>query len=106
MFNLTPSEEFEAQVKTWVVQKNGTWKEESFFGVFKRTGDDDRERLSSLKNTDLLREVMVGWRMENLERKPVEFTPENFAGFLTMIGPVRDAALAYWNGNAGAKQKN
>ena len=42
MFNLIPTETFKAPVKVQVATKSGTWREESFNGIFLRTGEDDR----------------------------------------------------------------
>ena len=106
MFNLTPTETFKAPVKVQVATKSGTWREESFNGIFLRTGEDDRERLLALKNVELLREVLKDWEMVDEERKPVPFTPETLEAFLKLTGAVREAAIAYWNHNVGAKQKN
>ena len=47
--------------------------------------------LLELSNVDLLREVLTGWEMVDEERKPVEFTPQNFEAFLQLSGAVRDA---------------
>ena len=44
--------------------------------------------------------------MVDEERKPVEFTPQNFEAFLQLSGAVRDAMAVYWKHNVGAKEKN
>eukprot|EP01034_Spumella_vulgaris_P040158 gene40158-49666_t len=100
MFNLTPTETFKAPVKVQVATKSGIWREESFSGIFLRTGEEDRERLLALKNVELLREVLQGWEMVDEERKPVPFTEDNFEAFLKLTGAVREATVAYWNHNA------
>lgn len=106
-FALRPTETFRQEVKVQVKTEKGTWREESFVGIFKRTLEEDRERRLKLGNVDLLREVMVGWEMKDLEtREDVEFTEANFEAFLQLTGAVREAAIAYWNGNVGSKVKN
>lgn len=106
-FALRPSETFRQEVKVQVKTEKGTWREESFTGIFKRTKEEDRERLLKLSNVELLREVMVGWDMKDLETKEaVEFNEANFEAFLQLTGAVREASIAYWNGNVGSKTKN
>lgn len=106
MFTLVPTETFKAPVKVNVAMPSGGWKEESFQGIFKRTDEEDRDRLMALKNTELLREVMVGWEMQTQERTNVEFNEQNFEAFLRLTGAVREATVVYWGHNVGAKQKN
>lgn len=106
MFTLVPQETFKATVTVNVATSTGAWKTESFVGTFQRTFEEDREELMALKNTDLLRRVMVGWDMKDADRSQVEFNDANFEAFLRLTGAVREAMLAYWNHNAGAKAKN
>lgn len=106
MFKLTPTETFKAPVKVNVATPSGAWREESFIGIFKRTDEDNRERLLALKNTELLREVQVGWEMVDEDRTPVEFNDQNFDAFLKLTGAVRETATVYWKHNVGAKEKN
>ncbi|MGV3679670.1 MAG: hypothetical protein ACO1PM_08090 [Acidovorax sp.] len=106
MFTLAQSETFKAKVKVNVAMENGGWKEESFMGIFKRMPESERDRLQNLKNTDLVREVMTGWEMEDQARRPVEFSEQNFEAFLQMTGAVREATLTFWAHNVGAKEKN
>ncbi|MDA8522308.1 hypothetical protein [Acidovorax sp. NCPPB 4044] len=106
MFILTPSETFKALVKVNVATPSGAWREESFTAIFRRSDEEQREELLELKNTELLKRVLVGWEMVDEERKPVEFNEQNFAAFLRLIGACREAAKAYWQHNTGAKQKN
>ncbi|WP_313074446.1 hypothetical protein [Melaminivora sp.] len=106
MFILAPSETFKAKVTVNVATKSGTWREESFIGIFKRSDDTERKRLLELPNTELLREKMEGWEMVDEQRQPVEFNEENFEAFLKLTGAVREAATTYWKHNVGAKEKN
>lgn len=106
MFILSPTETFKATVKVNVATPSGSWREESFVGVFKRTFEEQREELLRLTNVELLRRVMVGWEMQDETRAPVDFTEANFDAFLRLIGAVRETMLAYWAHNAGAKEKN
>lgn len=106
MFILAPTETFKATVEVNVATPSGAWRKESFVGVFKRTYEDDREELLHLTNVELLRRVLVGWEMQDEARAPVEFTEPNLEAFLQLTGAVREAMLAYWTHNAGAKAKN
>ncbi len=106
MFILSPTETFKATVKVNVATPSGSWREEGFVGVFKRTYEEQREELLRLTNVELLRRVMVGWEMQDEARAPVEFTEPNFDAFLRLTGAVRETMLAYWTHNAGAKEKN
>lgn len=105
MFNLAPTETFKEEVKIQVKTDSG-WREESFTGVFKRTPESRREELQNTPFTKLVDEVLVDWDMKDLERKPVDFTPEHKSIFLEMTGAVRETAVAYLRANAGAKAKN
>lgn len=106
MFILAPTETFKAKVTVNVATQAGSWREESFTGIFKRTYEEDRKRLIELSNVELVREVMVGWEMVDESRAPVEFNEQNFQAFLRLSGAVREATIAYWQHNAGAKVKN
>lgn len=106
MFILAPTETFKATVKVNVATPSGRWREESFVGIFKRTQEDQRERLLAVSNTELIREVLTGWEMEDEQRAPVEFNEQNKEAFLQLTGAVRETAITYWNHNVGAKVKN
>lgn len=106
MFTLAPKETFKAPVKVNVATTSGAWREESFTAIFKRTDEENRERLLALKNTELLREVLLGWEMVDESRAPVEFNEQNFEGLLKLTGAVRETAVVYWKHNVGAKEKN
>lgn len=106
MFKLTQSETFKAPVKVNVATPSGAWREESFVGIFKRTDEDRREELIALKNTELVREVLVGWEMVDESRAPVEFNEQNLEAFLKLTGAVRETTFTYWKHNVGAKEKN
>lgn len=105
MFNLALTETFKEEVKTQVKTANG-WREESFIGEFIRTPESRRDELQNKPFAQLVEEVLVGWEMKDLDRKPVDFTPEHKALFLEHPGAVRETALAYLKANAGAKPKN
>ncbi|WP_295852044.1 hypothetical protein [uncultured Xylophilus sp.] len=105
-FNLAPTETFEETVTVNVKQKGGAWKQESFIGEFKRAEESDRERLLEMKHVDLVRDRLVGWKMKDDQRNEVPFTPENLEALLSMTGAVREAAIAFWKANTGAKEKN
>lgn len=106
MFNLTPSETFKETVKIQTKTESGLWREESFTAVFKRTAEERRQELHNKPFGEVVDEVLVGWDMVDLERKPVEFTPENKAAFLQIPAAVRETAITYLRTNAGAKEKN
>lgn len=105
-FTLIPTEKFKATVTVNVAQPNGGWKQESFVGEFLRSLEDQREELTALSNLDLIRRVLVGWVMKDERGNDVPFTPENMDAFCRLTGAVREAALAYWQHNFGAKAKN
>lgn len=106
MFNLTPSETFKEPVKMQVKTENGLWREETFTAIFLRTGEERRAELHDKPFPEVVDEVLVGWEMVDLQRRPVEFTPENKAAFLRLSGAARETALTYLRANAGAKAKN
>lgn len=106
MFNLTPSETFKETVKTQTKTENGLWREESFTAVFQRTDESRRMELHNKPFAEVVEEVLVGWEMVDLQRKPVEFTPENKAAFMQIPAAVRETAITYLRTNAGAKEKN
>lgn len=105
MFALARTETFKQKVTVQVKTDSG-WREEHFVGIFKRVDDDRQRELASLNFKDVVDEVLVGWEMVDMERKPVEFTPENFAAFKGLPGAARETVVAFLNANGGAKQKN
>lgn len=106
MFNLTPSETFKETVKIQTKTESGLWREESFTAVFKRSEEARRQELHNKPFCEVVDEFLVGWDMVDLQRKPVEFTPENKAAFLQIPAAVRETAITYLRTNAGAKEKN
>lgn len=105
MFNLAPTETFKEEVKIQSKTANG-WREESFIGEFLRSPESRRDELQTTPFVKLVDEFLVGWEMKDMERKPVDFTPEHKAAFLEIPAAVRETALAYLRANAGAKPKN
>jgi hypothetical protein len=105
-FSLAPSQTFQQSVAVNVKQENGSWKEESFIGIFERSPETEREALLELKHVELVRRKLVGWKMKDLAGDDVPFTPENLEGFLLLTGAVRETVLAYWKANTGAREKN
>lgn len=105
MFSLARAETFKQKVTVQVKTDSG-WREEHFTGIFKRVGDERQHELAGVNYKDVVDEVLVGWEMVDLERKPVEFTPENLAAFKALPGAARETVLAFLNANGGAKQKN
>ncbi|KQM78914.1 hypothetical protein [Xylophilus sp. Leaf220] len=106
MFNLSQTETFEETVTVSVKQKNGSWKQESFTGEFKRAEEDEREALLQLKHVDLVRDRLVGWKMKDEQKNDVPFTPENLDAFCKLTGAVRETVIAFWRANTGAREKN
>lgn len=105
MFNITRTETFKQKVVVQVKTDSG-WREEHFIGIFKRTPQSRQPEMQGMSFNDVVDEVLVGWEMQDLSRQPVDFTPENLAGFKEVPGAARETVLAYLNANAGAKQKN
>ena len=106
MFRLTPDENFKKTVTVKVIQANGSSKEESFTGIFKRATEAEREALLELKHRDLVRDRMVGWQMKDETGADVPFNDENFEALLQLSGAVREATIAFWEANVGAREKN
>lgn len=105
MFELARKETFKEKVTVQVKTDSG-WREEHFIGIFKRTTTERQRELASMTFDEVLDEVMVGWEMVDMQRNPVDFTPDNLAAFKSLPGAAREAVLAFTNANIGAKQKN
>ncbi|MEN2430720.1 hypothetical protein [Comamonas sp. F1-6] len=105
MFDLARKETFKEKVTVQVKTDSG-WREEHFIGIFKRVDDDRQRELASMTFKDVVDEVLVGWEMEDLQRKPVEFTPDNLMALKALPGAAREVVLAFMSANSGAKQKN
>lgn len=105
-FTLVPSAKFSETVTVLVSQESGAKKEESFTAIFERAPESEREELVQLKNTELVRRKLVGWKMKDEHKNEVPFTEENLEAFLQLTGAVRETAIAFWKGNTGAREKN
>ena len=105
MFELTRKETFKEKV-TVQVKTDGGWREESFIGIFKRVDDDRQRELAGLTYKEVVDEILIGWEMQDMQRKPVEFNEENLAAFKSLPGAARETVLAFMSANSGAKQKN
>jgi len=84
-FAATPTYEASVIVET-PAQKGGTWEKTTFYAEFKRVEVDDYEQFLKRRPTEVLEEVLVGWRdLRGPDRRTmVEFTPEHKAAFLTV----------------------
>ena len=105
-FNLTPTETFKETVTVNVKQANGSWKQETFIGEFKRASEEDRKGLAALSDVDLVRDRLVGWKMKDEQKNDVPFTTENLDAFCKLTGAVRETVIAFWRANTGAREKN
>ena len=105
MFELARKETFKEKVTVQVKTDSG-WREEHFIGIFKRVDDDRQRELSAMTFKEVVDEVLVDWDMVDMQRKPVEFTPENLEALKSLPGAARDTVLTFFNANSGAKQKN
>lgn len=105
MFGIDRKPTFKQKVIVNVKTDSG-WREEFFTGIFKRVNSERAKEISNMPFPQALDEVLVGWEMEDLERKPVEFTAENLAGFKLLPDAPRETVLAFLKANGGAKEKN
>ena len=105
-FNLTPTETFKETVTVNVKQANGSWKQETFIGEFKRASEEDRKGLAALSDVDLVRDRLVGWKMKDEQKNDVPFTTENLDAFCKLTGAGRETVIAFWRANTGAREKN
>lgn len=105
MFNITPKETFEEVVKVNVKTDSG-WREESFTGVFKRVSEGRQRELLNLEFNEVIDEVLVGWKMVDLQRQPVEYNDVNVSVIKTIAGVPRAIVMAFLKANGGAKEKN
>lgn len=105
MFSIVRKETFKQKVTVNVKTDSG-WREEFFTGIFKRVSADRAREMANLPFGEVLDEVLVDWEMVDMERKPVEFTPENLAAFKTLPDAPRATVLAFLAANSGAKEKN
>lgn len=104
-FVLAKTETFQCDVKVQERTPSGSWREESFSLIVKRTGEDDRDRRLQLKHGDLLREVVVDWKgMKDGAGAEVPFNEQNFEGFLQIISAVSAAVDRYWLDTMGVKE--
>lgn len=105
MFCIVRSETFKQKVTVNVKTDSG-WREEHFFGIFKRVDAERAKEIANMPFPQALDEVLVGWEMVDLQRMPVEFTAENLAGFKLLPDAPRETVLAFLKANGGAKEKN
>lgn len=105
MFSLERKPTFKQEVKVNVKTDNA-WREEKFTGVFKRVGDARQKELVGTPVNEVVDEVLVGWEMVDLERKPVEFTAEAVLALKDLPGASMAVAMAFFAANTGAKEKN
>lgn len=105
MFSIQRSPTFKQKVTVNVKTDNG-WREEHFIGIFKRLDGDHAKEIANMPFPQAVDEVLVGWEMVDLERKPVEFNPENLAGFKCWSDATRETVMAFLKANGGAKEKN
>lgn len=105
MFSIVRKETFKQKVTVNVKTDSG-WREEHFTGVFKRLDAERAREIANMPFGQAVDEVLVGWEMVDLERHPVEFTPDNVAAFKTLPDAPRETVLAFLAANSGAKEKN
>lgn len=105
MFAIARTETFKEKVTVNVKTDSG-WREEHFIGIFNRKDADRAREIANMPFGEALDEVLAGWEMVDLQRKPVDFTPENLAAFKSLPDAPRETVVAFLKANAGAKEKN
>lgn len=105
MFSLQRSPTFKQEVKVNVKTDN-LWREEKFTGIFKRVDDARQKELVNTSVHEVVDEVLVGWEMVDMERKPVDFNPDTVAALKAQPGSSMAVAMAFFAANSGAKEKN
>jgi len=106
-FKLARTETFQMKVEVDVVDDNGAWSKDSFIAFFKRAPESEREELSKLGNAELVRNRLVGWKMkDDATGQDVPFDEDTKRAFFELTSGVAATAVAFWQGNVGAKEKN
>lgn len=106
VFRLARSKTFDIKVEVEVINEKGVWTKDDFIATFLRAEDAEEADLLKLENKQLVESRLQGWTMKDEQRQDVPFTPENLQSFLSLTSAVREAAIAFWRGNVGAKEKN
>lgn len=105
MFSLERKPTFKQEVKV-NVKTDIAWREEKFTGIFKRVDDARQKELVGTPVNEVVDDVLVGWEMVDMERKPVEFNPDNLEALKALPGTSMAVAMAFFAANTGAKEKN
>lgn len=106
-FAATPTYEAQVIVET-PAEKGGTWEKTTFFAEFQRVEVDDYEELIKKRPTEVLEQVLVGWRdLRGPDRRTmVEFTPDHKRAFLAVPQAVLAAFQKFVETQGKARVKN
>lgn len=102
------SDKYWTQVRFVLLNEQGKNEEMSFDAQFKRL---DREGVSELtssgkKDADMLREVMTGWKMRDLDSKEeIAFTDSTFEEFLKIPGAAGVTMMRFLETVGASREK-
>lgn len=107
-FKRKASETFSTKVEVNIPNNKGGFDTSTFDAVFKRpTTEEFEEDVIGLKDKDLCRKYMVGWKLVDEDTKEqVPFSAEELEGLLLIAPTPAATAAAFVMAYRGIKAKN
>lgn len=100
------NQKFKVLVQIPVPTEDGVVTEEATL-IFRRAGTSAQSELLKQTTGDVVRAQLIGWEgVADESGNEVAFTPEHLEGFLQIPTAVQAAAVAFFETNNAAKEKN
>lgn len=108
-FKLTQTPTFTTKVTVNIPNVKGGFDKNTFMATFKRCTASELQALreSNMTNEELVRQVLLGWEMTDEDTsEDVPFSKATLEAALQIPPTPLATALAFFEGNNGARSKN
>lgn len=106
-FKRTQSATFTTLVTVNIPNEKGGFDKNGFTARFKRTTNDETNALRTLKNEEVVRQILVGWDLKDADTKEdVPFSEAELNAILLIDPSALAIAQAFFESVNGARTKN
>lgn len=106
-FKRTQKPTFTTLVTVNIANDKGGFDKSTFMAKFKRLPADELEALRPMRNSDVVRQVLVDWELKDAETgEQVPFNQDELEALLQIEPTPAATAMAFWESVNGARSKN
>lgn len=106
-FKIAKTPTFTTKVDVYTPNNRGGHDYSTFDAEFLRCSIRELDELRELKQPDVMRRKLVGWKDFNDENnKPIDFSPENMEILIAIPEALSGLRQAFWESIVRGKEKN